>query len=194
MQDRGFAFRRNPRTGKMASGIQAERYIETKMRELKSSGFAWILFGMLVIAGSGLFFIPAFIIRPFRYQSARALGLALLTREYASFWTVIALCGTVALAAWQWKRVRRWQRVWLAAGVLLMAGSTVMARMNYFEWMFHPVAQPGFEAASQTKLDGGEMILAVSVGRDARAYPIREMAYHHIVNDVVGGLPVTVTY
>ena len=72
--------------------------------------------------------------------------------------------------------------------------SAVMARLNYFEWMFHPVQQYGFTAASQTKLDAGEMVLALSFNGDARAYPVREMAYHHILNDVVGGVPVEVTY
>jgi hypothetical protein len=38
------------------------------------------------------------------------------------------------------------------------------------------------------------MILAVRYSNDARAYPIREMAYHHILNDVVGGVPIAVTY
>jgi len=38
------------------------------------------------------------------------------------------------------------------------------------------------------------MILAVRFGSDARAYPIREMAYHHVLNDVVAGVPVAVTY
>ena len=39
-----------------------------------------------------------------------------------------------------------------------------------------------------------EMVLALNFNHDARAYPISEMAYHHIVNDVVGGVPVAVTY
>jgi hypothetical protein len=38
------------------------------------------------------------------------------------------------------------------------------------------------------------MILALRYGSDARAYPIREMAYHHVLNDVVAGVPVAVTY
>jgi hypothetical protein len=38
------------------------------------------------------------------------------------------------------------------------------------------------------------MVLAIRYGDDARAYPVREMAYHHIVNDVVEGVPVAVTY
>ena len=71
---------------------------------------------------------------------------------------------------------------------------TIMARLNYFEWMFHPVESVQFDAASGSKLGDGEMILALRFGSDARAYPIREMAYHHIVNDVVGGVPVAVTY
>jgi hypothetical protein len=38
------------------------------------------------------------------------------------------------------------------------------------------------------------MILAVAIGPDARAYPIREMAYHHLVNDEVAGVPIVPTY
>jgi hypothetical protein len=38
------------------------------------------------------------------------------------------------------------------------------------------------------------MVIAVRFGSDARAYPINMMGYHHIVNDVVGGIPVVVTY
>ena len=38
------------------------------------------------------------------------------------------------------------------------------------------------------------MVLAVSVGRDARAYPIRNISYHHVVDDVVGGSAIVVTY
>ena len=78
--------------------------------------------------------------------------------------------------------------------MVLVTFSAVMARMNYFEWMFHPVKDVQFVAESQSKLDAGEMIMSIHFDGDARAYPISEMAYHHIVNDVVGGVPVTVTY
>jgi hypothetical protein len=78
--------------------------------------------------------------------------------------------------------------------MLLVAFSATMTRLNYFEWMFHPVRQPGFESITKTKLESGEMVLALDFNQDGRAYPIREMAYHHIVNDVVGGVPVAVTY
>jgi hypothetical protein len=38
------------------------------------------------------------------------------------------------------------------------------------------------------------MILAVRLGGEARAYPISQMAYHHVLNDVVAGVPIAVTY
>jgi len=37
-------------------------------------------------------------------------------------------------------------------------------------------------------------VLAVRVGDDAAAYPIRQMAYHHLVNDRIDHRPVVVTY
>jgi hypothetical protein len=38
------------------------------------------------------------------------------------------------------------------------------------------------------------MVIAVEIAGDAVAYPVRQMAYHHLVNDVVGGRPVVSTY
>ena len=29
---------------------------------------------------------------------------------------------------------------------------------------------------------------------EAAAYPIRQLAYHHLVQDIVGGVPIVVTY
>jgi hypothetical protein len=53
---------------------------------------------------------------------------------------------------------------------------------------------PSFTAASEVKLDGAEKVVAVRVGGEARAYPIRSMSYHHVVNDVVGGAAIVATY
>jgi hypothetical protein len=34
----------------------------------------------------------------------------------------------------------------------------------------------------------------VRVAGIARAYPIRSISYHHVVNDTVGGVPIVATY
>jgi hypothetical protein len=154
----------------------------------------WTLFAAASLACIGLFFVPAFIIRPFRYQSPRALSLALMVRQRAPLGTLVAALICLLLVLALWRIARTWQRIVLMVALLLVAFSAVMARINYFEWMFHPVDSPQFEAETQSKLDSADMIMAVRFGSDARAYPIREMAYHHIVNDMVGTEPVAVTY
>lgn len=45
-----------------------------------------------------------------------------------------------------------------------------------------------------TDLAPREPVLGLNVGGDARAYPIRILMWHEIVNDIVGGVPVAVTY
>ena len=153
-----------------------------------------IAFGLTVFIAAALFFIPAFIIRPFRYQSPGALSWAMAVRQVAPLWTLLASILALLLAAILWSVASKPKKSLLIFGLLLAAGSATMARLNYFEWMFHHLSAPGFEAASASKLDGSEMVLAVRFGDDDRAYPIREMAYHHVVNDVVGGVPIAVTY
>jgi hypothetical protein len=51
-----------------------------------------------------------------------------------------------------------------------------------------------FSPASQAKLGGDEEVIAVEMDKAARAYPIRSMSYHHIVNDTLGGEPIVATY
>ena len=153
-----------------------------------------VMFAFSVCIGLSLFLAPALIIRPFKFQSAHGLNFAMAVREQAPTWTLIIVAVAIILAAVLWRRVSLWKRILLGAGVCLVAVSAVMSRVDYFEWMFHPVRVPGFEAADHAKLDSSEMVMAVRFGSDARAYPIRAMAYHHVVNDVVGGVPVAVTY
>jgi hypothetical protein len=157
-------------------------------------GFLWFLFSVSALAGIGLFFVPAFIIRPFRHQTPSALVLAMAVRQRAPWGAFAAAFVCIVFALGLWGTANRWRKIVLASVMVLVVFSAVMARLNYFEWMFHPVDSPQFESASTSKLDKGEMILAVRSGSDARAYPIREMAYHHVLNDVVGGVPVAVTY
>lgn len=159
-----------------------------------SRPFSWLIFLLSALAGIGLFFVPAFIIRPFHHQTASALALAMNLRQHAPWGTLIAaiVCVVFALLLWQADNLRR--KIVLCSILFLVAFSAVMSRLNYFEWMFHRVDNPQFESEAASKLDASEMILAVHFSADARAYPIREMAYHHVLNDVVNGEPIAVTY
>jgi len=154
----------------------------------------WIALVTFALLGFGAFFFPAFIIRPFRYQNPRALLWAMAIRERAPIISLVCAIACLVLIAVLWRGSNRWRRALLVVAAIPVLLSAVMSRLNYFEWMFHPVDTAKFEAESSSKLASDEMILAVRYGSDARAYPIREMAYHHILNDVVGGVPIAVTY
>jgi len=156
--------------------------------------FSWLIFLASALTAIGLFFIPAFVIRPFHHQTAAALTLAMDLRQRAPRGTLTAAPICLVFALILWRASNLWRKIVLVAMLLLVAFSAVMSRLNYFEWMFHPVDSAKFDAEAASKLDKEEMILAIRFGGDARAYPISEMAYHHVLNDVVDGVPVVVTY
>ena len=43
-------------------------------------------------------------------------------------------------------------------------------------------------------LNPNDLVFGVEIGGDARAYPLRIVNWHEMVNDVVGGMPVTLAY
>ena len=58
-----------------------------------------------------------------------------------------------------------------------------------------PIDKPRFHPADVAEfLEDTEPVLALRIGDEARAYPVQIMIWHEIVNDVVGGVPVTVSY
>jgi len=48
--------------------------------------------------------------------------------------------------------------------------------------------------ANMRDLSSSEPVIGLVVNGDARAYPLRILTWHEIVNDTVGGVPVVVTY
>lgn len=63
------------------------------------------------------------------------------------------------------------------------------------------IDQPRFEALVAGKVRGWaaeigdtEAVISLAIEGDARAYPLRVLIWHEIVNDTVGGRPVVVTY
>jgi len=58
------------------------------------------------------------------------------------------------------------------------------------------LSDPAFRpAASETRLAGREPVIALELdGSPPRAYPLRYLTWHEIVNDRIGGVPVAVTF
>ena len=56
------------------------------------------------------------------------------------------------------------------------------------------IDEPEFAPVAEGTLPDNEPVIGLVLNGDARAYPLRVLIWHEIVNDVVGGVPVAVTY
>ncbi len=139
---------------------------------------------------------PLYVIRPFRAQGARELMVALMVSRFGPGLTLISALAALAAAIGYWREKAPTRgRILVAASAVLVCVLAVLARVNVFEaMMFHAVEHPEFATAADTKIDPNDKLIVVKIGGSARAYPIREMGYHHVVNDVVGGTALVATY
>jgi hypothetical protein len=138
---------------------------------------------------------PIYVIRPFRAQGARELAAALAVCRFRPVLTVVSALVAIGAAIACWRApARMWRRMPAAAGAALVCVLAALARVNVYELMFHPDDHPAFAATSEAKLDKDDKLIVVKVGGRARAYPIRVMGYHHVVNDMVGGTALAATY
>jgi hypothetical protein len=169
---------------------QTQETYAVKVGAGRSLALAWIC-----AAGSiACVAIPMFVIRPFRPQGARAMEIALTVRHVGPWLSGLCAVAVLVVVIRLWKSSRIGARITLAGLLLVTTAGAVFTHVNIFEKMFHPYDSPAFGSADTVKVDADDKVLAVKMGSEARAYPIRTMGYHHIVNDTVGGVPIAVTY
>src|ERR1700722_128944 len=154
-----------------------------------------ILFSLCFLVAAAALLYPVYVIRPFRHQAPRELMIALALLRYRTFVMILCAISSIAALVWYWSRENRTsRRVASIVSVIAVAAVAVLSRVNIYEIMFHPFDRPSFSNADQVKLDGDEKVIAVSIGQEARAYPIRIISYHHVINDEVNGGPIVATY
>lgn len=157
---------------------------------------AWLFLFLIVATAAAMVAIPVWIIQPFAAQTENGVAISYLLRNWSPFLTVVFALLAIALAVYIWKHSKRWfGKILLFVPLLLIFVFAWFARQNHFEWMFNPLAETNYASAAETDfIADDEMVLAVKIGGEAVAYPVRQMAYHHLVADVVGGMPITATY
>jgi hypothetical protein len=151
------------------------------------------LFACLAAAFSLLAY-PIYVIRPFRYQGNSELAAALRITQYRPLLEVLCAALALFILISAWRHITTGHKAVLTVLTVLVFACGLLSRINVYEKMFHPLDRPTFSAASHTKLDPGEQVIAVVIDKTARAYPIRDISYHHIVNDSLAGHPIVATY
>ena len=163
-------------------------------RERVRRALPWLL--LPVVVASALSVVVQFrLIHSFRPQTPRGLATGAFLRDAAPIVSVVVLALVLACAAWAWRGARLRRRLALVLLALAAAAVVPASRVDVFQKMFAPVADPAFVSAAEAGfLLDSDMVLAVGSGGDAVAYPVRLLAYHHLVHDAVGGRALVATY
>jgi hypothetical protein len=161
----------------------------------RSGVLGWTV-GLLSFLAVMLVAIPVVLIRPFSPQTSTSVAVAYQLRTVSPWLApataaLVVLLGLVLLA----RRPGRLRLGLLAGAMALASGAAWLSHQNHFEWMFAPLPSAAYERARDVRfVDDADMVVAVELHGDAVAYPVRQMAYHHLLNDQVGGVPVVSTY
>lgn len=169
---------------------------KNSLRFLQRPWVAWVALALIVLAVLAMVLAPVLIIMPFKAQTERGMELSYTLRRWSPLVSLLASAAALGLAVRLWPRSRRWWRKAALVIILIpLLAATWFARQNHFEWMFKPLDNPAYAKAGEAALVADtEMVLAVEKNGEAVAYPVRLMAYHHVVEDVVGGTPIVATY
>lgn len=171
---------------------RADRPNRSRRTRRRIAGLA--ILALLVLAVAAVL-VPLWTIHPFKAQTPAGVELSYHLRRWASAGTLAALAAVLALAAWLWRGASRWGRTALVLALLPLAGASWLARQNLYERMFAPPGAVRHAAAGAAGwVEPADMVLAVDLEGDSVAYPVRQIAYHHLVQDLVGGVPIVATY
>lgn len=85
----------------------------------------------------------------------------------------------------------------LLAGIFLVIYAVIFYFFNFkfpADKLFYPPKNKMLVAAADNKVPLDKLVIGVVIKGEAKAYPVEMIAYHHQVQDTVGGQPVMVTY
>jgi Protein of unknown function (DUF3179) len=155
----------------------------------------WLSLLLLVAAAVAMVAIPVFVIWPYKAQTTAGVEWSYRLRRLSPAATVIATVAFLALCAALWRGARWRGRLAMTALLAPLLAVTWFARQNHFEWFFNPLPNPDYARVAEAGfVADSDIVMVIEINGDAVAYPVLQMAYHHIVNDVVGGKPITATY
>lgn len=156
----------------------------------------WVLLGLLVLSSAAMAVAPWWVMDPARPQSAPELQFAYLARTGWSSVLAMMSLGAGALLC-----LRRWSLgglpgKLLSVPILILLGlSAFVANTNLLEEILRPLEAVSYIPAREVDfIEPDDELLRVQGSGGERAYPLRLLAFHHIVNTTVGDRPTVVTW
>lgn len=150
---------------------------------------------LLIVAALALLAVPVWLIRPFVPQTPDGIAVAFALRRWAPVGTLLILVAGLVLTIRLWRGGRWWSRALVVLALVPLGAAAFFSRLNIFEKMFAPMGHTAFVPAAEAGwVADGDPVLAVTLNGDSAAFPVRQISYHHVVEDTVGGVPVVATY
>ena len=163
---------------------------------MRNKIFNWLLLIIIAITAFAMVAIPVYLIQPFAPQTEIGVAISYYLRSWSPILTIIFAGIALFLVVTIWRNSKRWfTNIPLILPLFLIGFSVWFAQQNHFLWMFNPLESAKFAKISETNfVADDDAVMAVNINGDAVAFPIRQIAYHHVVQEVIGGQPITATY
>jgi hypothetical protein len=104
----------------------------------------------------------------------------------------LLVIGLVAAGCGQEAAVERDGVFLVGSGEELLEEDIVQA--SYGRDFLRPIYDPQFVSAAAADLEPRDIVMGLHINGQARAYPVRLLNVREMVDDVVGGIPVLVTW
>lgn len=154
----------------------------------------FLLVGLLLLFTIEI--LRVYFIMPFPgSQRSDTIGIAYFLDKNILWLRILALVLVLPPLPYYFRKGRVWQKLSLT-GLLLLYG-LIFYFFNFrflADKMFYQPKEKLFAGATADTTNKDRLVIGVALNKEARAYPIELIGYHHQVRDTVGGQPVMVTY
>ena len=128
-------------------------------------------------------------------QQTDSVGIAYFLHSYIIYIRLILLVAIAYPTVMLLLHGKWWKRVLLIIALGLYGVVFYMFNFKFLaDKMFYQPHHKEFANYLQNRVPVHQLAMAVSVNGQVHAYPIEMMAYHHQVQDTVGGEPIMATY
>jgi len=149
---------------------------------MKKALFILVLVNLALTLGPPILAIPMIRHTPAMLAVAHAAG------RIAPFASAVSALLAVAIV-FRWRRPLSW------VALALIFACVAVSRVSIFEWLFAPAGAAQLAAIAQFQdIRDSDMVIGVTLGDESRAYPVRYLAYHHMLNDRLGPIALLPTY
>lgn len=156
----------------------------------------WILLFLLAVSTGLLAMLPWWLMNPARPQTPSDIDLAFALRGgWNTVFSFTSFAGGAMLSLRRWLTGRGVEKLAAVLALFLIGLCAAVANINMFGEMFQPIFKQEHVKPAEAKfLAPDDLLLVYSRDEIARAYPLRLLGYHHLVEDQVDGQRVLATY